>query len=510
MSKGKLLKGTAILTIVGVITRLLGFIYKIFLSNVLGTEMLGVYQLIFPVYGVCYNIYATGIQTTISRFVASEQGKKNNKNTIKILHIGLLFSVATALILSLIVFFNAEYIAANIIYEPRIAQSLKILSFVFPFCGITACINGYYYGLTKSSVPALTQLVEQLIRITIVYVMAVIFGNGNFNITIEMAVLGLVVGEIASTLFNVISYNITYDTRQIRNNAKRSTIKATDTPTITKSMLKMSVPLTTNRLIVSILSSMESILIPSMLRKYGLSNADALSIYAVINVMVTPFIMFPSTVTNSLSVLLLPTISEAAATKNQNSIKRSSSLAIKYSLLVGILATGIFLVFGDELGNITFNNSLAGKYITILAWLCPFLYIGSTLASILNGLNKVHLSFFSSVAGLAIRIILILYLIPKNGISGYFISLLISTLVTTGFEFYMIYKYVKPPLNAVEIIAKPGLIVVISGFIIKSIYNYFNMGQGGILQLLFFCLIYCLIYLGLLILTNVIKKNDWK
>ena len=108
MSKGKLLKGTAILTIVGVITRLLGFIYKIFLSNVLGTEMLGVYQLIFPVYGVCYNIYATGIQTTISRFVASEQGKKNNKNTIKILHIGLLFSVATALILSLIVFFNAD------------------------------------------------------------------------------------------------------------------------------------------------------------------------------------------------------------------------------------------------------------------------------------------------------------------------------------------------------------------------------------------------------------------
>lgn len=76
MSKSTLLKGTAILTIVGVITRLLGFFYKIFLSNILGPEMLGVYQLIFPVYSVCYNIYGTGIQTTISRFVAAQLAKK--------------------------------------------------------------------------------------------------------------------------------------------------------------------------------------------------------------------------------------------------------------------------------------------------------------------------------------------------------------------------------------------------------------------------------------------------
>ncbi len=508
MSKGKLLKGTAILTIVGVITRALGFYYKIFLSNALGTENLGVYQLVFPVYGICYNIYATGIQTTISRFVAAEQGKKNYKNTVKILKIGIFLSVSSAIILSIIVFFNAEYIATNIIYEPRIAPSLKILSSVFPFCGITSCINGYYYGLTKSNVPAITQLIEQIVRISIVYAFAIILGNGNLNITIEMAVVGLVIGEMTSTLFNIISYFTTYDTRQIRYNAKRTNIRATDTKPLTKVFLKMSLPLTSNRLIISLLFSMEAILIPNMLRAYGLSNAQALSTYGIITAMAKPFIMFPSTVTNSLSVLLLPTISEAAATKNNNSIKRTTSLSIKYSLLVGILATGVFLVFGGELGTVIFNNETAGKYMQILAWLCPFLYIGSTFTSVLNGLDKVHMSFISSVSGLILRILLIIYLVPKTGVNGYFISYLLSLLLTTFFEFFIIYKNIKPHLNSIEIIAKPALIVTITGYLTKAIYNFFLPSYGGILLLLIFCIVYCLLYLGLLILTNVIKKED--
>lgn len=510
MSKGKLLKGTAILTAVGIITRLLGFFYKIFLSNILGNEQLGVYHLIFPVYSVCYNLYGTGIQTTISRFVAAEHGKKNYKNTIKVLSLGLFFSIAIATILSLIVFLNADYIASNIVFEPRIASSLKILSIVFPFCGITACINGYYYGLTKSSIPAITQLLEQLIRIFIVYAMSIGFGKGNFNLTIEMAVAGLVIGEMASTIYNIISYYTTYDTKQIRNNARRSSIKAVETKPLVKSLLSMNVPLTSNRLIISILTSMEAILIPSMLRKYGLSNPEALSIYGILNVMAKPFIMFPSTVTNSLSVLLLPTISEASATQNKNSIRRTASLSIKYSILVGILSTGIFIVFGEELGNIVFSSTLAGKYITILAWLCPFIYIGSTFSSILNGLNKVYISFLSSISGLTVRILLIFYLIPINGMSGYFTSLLISVLLTTGFEFYVIYKNISLPLDTIEIIGKPSLIALITGYLTKASYTYLKVDHGGILLLFLTCLSYCILYLLLLYITNVIKKEELK
>ncbi|NLJ89411.1 MAG: polysaccharide biosynthesis protein [Clostridiales bacterium] len=510
MSKGKLLKGTAILTIVGVITRLLGFFYRIFLSNLLGAEKLGVYQLIFPVYGICYNIYATGIQTTISRFVASELGKKNYKNTVKVLRIGLFLSVSLASILSLIIYFNASFIATNIIFEPRITSSLKILAVVFPFCGITSCINGYYYGLTKSGVPAITQLLEQLVRVFIVYAIASVLANNNYNFTIEIAVIGLVIGEISSTIYNIISYYSTYDTKQIKINAKRTGIRARRTKPLLESILKMSLPLTSNRLIISILTSVEAILIPSLLRKYGLEHADALSIYGILNAMAKPFIMFPSTVTNSLSVLLLPTISEAAATKNLNSIRRTTSLSIKYSLLVGILSSGIFIVFGEELGLRIFSNNIAGRYITILAWLCPFLYIGSTFTSILNGLDKVYLSFLSSVAGLTVKILLIMYLIPRSGITGYFISFLLSLLLTSCFEFYVIYKDIRPKLDALEVIVIPTIIVLVSGYLIKAIHSYLSVSHGGILLLFILCLAYASLYLILLYIGRVIKKEELK
>ena len=272
----------------------------------------------------------------------------------------------------------------------------------------------------------------------------------------------------------------------------------------------MSVPLTSNRLIISLLISVEAVIIPSMLRRYGLSNTEALSIYGIINVMVKPFIMFPSTITNSLSVLLLPTISEAAATNNKTSIKRSTNLSIKYSLLIGILSTGIFLAFGQELGLLIYNNDLAGRYLTTFAWLCSFLYISTTFNSILNGLDKVHISFFSSVAGLSIRILIILLLTPIKGISAYFFALLISLLFTTIFEFLIIYKYTNANLNSLNIIAKPGLIVLISGYIVRSIYNYFKRTYNGIILILLFCSILCLMYIVLLVVTKVIDKRDFR
>ena len=65
--KSKLLKGTLILTVAGFATRFLGFLYKLLLSNLLGSELLGVYQLVFPIYNICFTFYGSGIQTAISK-----------------------------------------------------------------------------------------------------------------------------------------------------------------------------------------------------------------------------------------------------------------------------------------------------------------------------------------------------------------------------------------------------------------------------------------------------------
>lgn len=510
MSKNTLLKGTAILTIAGLLTRVLGFFYRIFLSNAMDTDKIGIYQLIFPIYSICFTIYASGIQTSISKLVAAEYGKKQYKNVKRILRIGLFLSVSSALVLSVLVYYFSDFLAVNYLREASAASPLRLLAIVFPFCGITACINGYYYGLKKTGVPASTQLLEQIVRVIFIYVLVTVIGKNDIKLSTELAVLGLVIGEIVSNLYNIASMFISSTPKEVARLASETNTPPSRKRNLISQMLHMVFPLTGNRLLISILHSVEAILIPTMLKKFGLSSSEALSIYGILNGMTFPFIMFPSAVTNSLSVLLLPTISEAVSTSNYVMIKKTTTIAIKYTLLIGILSTGIFIGFGEALGMVVFHNQIAGNLLVTLAWLCPLIYLTTTLGSIINGLGLAHLTFINSIVGLLVRILLILYLIPKNGITGYLISLLISQLVITFFDGYVIMKHIRPKFEAVDFILKPGLIIALLTYILSKLYDYIKTANGGIIPLLFFCGITAVVYLFILTKSKIISVSEFK
>lgn len=518
MSRNSIIKGTLILTIAGFATRIIGFFYRIFLSNLLKPEDMGIYQLIFPVYGICFTLYASGIQTSISRLIAAEIGKNDTRNLKRILRTGMTFSLIIAITLSVLLHQNASFIATNILLESRCTASLKILSYVFPFCGITACINGYYYGIKRAGVPALTQLFEQIIRVASVYVLAPLFALGNSEKACELAVWGIVFGEIASNAYNIISMFIVkpskmYETYKLRIQALRN-YKSHKKESVTygSSLIKLALPLTSNRLLISILSSIEAVMIPSMLRQYGLSGTEALSVYGVLTGMSIPFIMFPSTITNSFAVLLLPTISEAQAANNNNMINKTTALAIKYSLIIGIMSTGIFITFGNSLGTLVFGNESAGVFLTILAWLCPFLYLTTTLGSILNGLGKPHVTFLNTVVGLSVRIIFVILLVPQKGIYGYLIGMLVSQIIISTLDTFSIFKNVKVTFNAIDWIVKPGLITAFIGFLTNRSYLYIkdHASMGALALLLCFCLFLIICYIIMLFITRAVRMDEFK
>lgn len=506
-----IVRGTLILTLAGFITRFVGFFYRIFLSNTMGAELIGIYQLVFPVYGICYTIYATGIQTSISRLVAAELGKRNPKNIYKILRIGLLISVSLAALLSFIVYFSADFIAWRFLLEERSASSLRVLAFVFPFCGVTACTNGFYYGLKKAGVPAATQLLEQMVRVILVYIIALSLGNGDFKVTCELAVFGVVIGEVASSLFNLVSLFITKSPYKLIVHHAMDAVSS-GRIVITKNILSLSVPLSANRLLLSILHSIEAVLIPTMLRKYGLSIQDALVAYGVLNGMSIPFIMFPTALTNALAILVLPTVSEAQAVNNEKLIGTTTAVSIKYSLIIGIISTGVFIIFGRDLGYAVFHSEAAGSYLIVLAWLCPFIYLTTTLSSIINGLGKAHVTFINSIIGSLCKILLIVLLIPVRGISGYLIALLIGQLLITGLDVFAVSRNVRFPFDSINSILKPGLITAFAGFLLMQCYEYIKKTThaGGVVFLLTFCFLLCVICISLLLITGSISKKDFR
>lgn len=417
LHKHPILGGAAILTVVGILTRFIGFFYKIFLSREVGAEALGIYQLIFPITGICFSLTSAGIQTAISRYASKAFGMNQPHEAKSYLQIGLFLSVTLSLIVGMLLFTYADFIANICLNEPRCASLLKIISFSYVPACIHACLNGYFYAKKKAAIPAFSQLAEQLVRVGSVYLIDKIMQSQGKGITISLAVTGLVFGELAGMLIAV----------------SFSGIQLSFLPKLSygKELLTMAVPLTATRLVMSLFGSIENALIPNRLRIFGYTQTEALSVFGVLTGMSLAIIMFPSVVTNSVSVILLPTISEAQATNNHSAIQKAIRQTVTACLLLGFAACVAFLLTGSFIGNVIFQNALAGTFIRTLSWICPFLYLSGTLNSILNGLGYPKATFFIGLAGCSVRILFVYFGIPYLGISAYLYGLIASQILMT-------------------------------------------------------------------------------
>lgn len=472
-----LLKGTLLLTATGLLTRLLGFFYRIYLSNRIGAVNLGIYHLIFPVFGICFTLYGAGIQTSISKLTAEDE-KKGSRSYLKA---GCILSFSIALTLSILLCLSSGLIAENLLHEKRCTVPLRILSLVFPFCCISSCINGYYYGRKKTLVPSLAQVLEQIFRIGTVFLLSILIGKEDRYLGCEIAVWGLVAGEFAAFVFNVCSL--------LKHPADNPVAPPSPKRTIFRKLICYSAPLTGTRLLINLLASLESVLIPLLLKKNGLSQTEALATLGILNGMAIPFLMFPSTIPNSLSVILLPSVSEAAAHREKDYLGRLCQKSIGFCLKLGILTTCGFLLFGYHFGVCFFQNETAGSYLTILAWLCPFLYLSTTLSSILNGLGKTSLTFRTSLICSVLRLFCLFSLIPHKGIYGYFIGLLVSQLLSVWMNYASLKRLVGFSLELRENIIIPAAASVTG--IVMALFLQFLFAAGEKLSIPGLCFYGC-------------------
>ncbi len=425
--KNKLISGALILTFAGLVSRLLGFFYRIYLSNVIGSKNLGLFQMVMPIYGLCMSVTIAGIQTVISKKVAENNTGDKTSPLINGLSISLLISLPLIIIINLFAYPISMYILG----DSSCDSLLRILTIALPFSIIHSSINSYYLGLKKTAIPAISQLIEQTTKIVSVILLIKFFISMNFEIGAKIAIYGIIVGEIISTVFCIIAY---FNENKVITlpNFKES-----------KEMALTAFPLSVNRIMLSVLGTAEALFIPFMLQKSGLSPDDALSIFGVLTGMAFPFIMFPSTLVNSLSSILLPDTAEANTCHNCQKITRNISLSLNFSLTLGIFCTGIFLMYGLTMGETIFNNDLAGNYIIILSWLCPFIYLATTFASILNGLGKIKTVFFHNIISVSIRLAFVFFFIPKMGISAYFIGLLSSEIILSILHLYRLENFCR-------------------------------------------------------------------
>lgn len=458
-----LIKGTLILTFSSLITKIMGFFYKIFLSHAIGAKGLGIYQLVFPLYALMMTLAASGIQTAISRFCSASFSSRKPQKAWGYFLSGTIFSCSISIFLSFILYRYADVFSLYLIKEVQCASLLRIAAFSLPTATLHNCINSWYYAKKQTAIPAISHLLEQAVRILISWSLYQTLTAQHLSIDPSVAVLGMAAGEAAACIYSVLFFWL--------QNRKTFFFSLSMYQGCARELFALSAPLTMNRLILSALQSLESILIPQQLVLSGMSSPLALEVYGILTGMSIPFLLFPSSLTTSASTILLPVVAADQASGKQTTIQTTVEKTIQYCLMLGMFCTVFFFSCGEDLGNAVFHNDKAGEYLQTLAFLCPFFYLTGTLSTILTGLGKTGLCLLQNILGVAIRIACILFLVPHMGMSGYLWGLLLGQFIVTLLGIYFIQQQIPFTFSLFRGFVLPTAAAILSVSIGRIIYS---------------------------------------
>ena len=501
MKKTIFIKNAIILTVASLILRFAGIIFKVWLAALIGSEGIGLYQLIFSVYMLASTFATTGICTAVTRLVAEELSLGSKKGTLRILYRSIQLTLIIAAISMAIIYFGADFIALKLLGDARCASAIKILPLALPFMGITSCLRGYFISLRRVTPNALSQIFEQAIRILLVVYLVKKTLHKGLSFCCAAIIMGDVSAEILSALMLYLIYK--FSKKRLDN------LMGRENPPykVTAKKLNISLPITSGRYLNTALRTGENILVPKNLAKFSLNSSEALSQFGMIKGMALPILFFPSTLLNSISVLLIPEISEASAKNQKGLLKTATSNILKLTSLISFVFAAIFLVAGDKIGTLIYKSEDVGFLLKALSPIVPFMYLDSISDGILKGLDQQNFSFRTAISDSVIRIILILIIIPKTGLLGFIGIMYFSNFFTCILNVGRLIKITKAEIKPIKEIFLP----LISAF---TVTLFANLITGGIStsNILVYIILLCVIslssYLFLLLTLGVVEKSQ--
>ena len=499
------LKNAAILTVTSLILRTVGIFFRIYMSNKIGAEGMGLYQLIVSIYVLGSTFATSGISTAVTRLVADELARGNATSVRRILRRSILLSLLIGVASTAIIYGGAELISTYWIKDVRATPALRVLSFSLPSMGISSCLRGYFIARRRVAVSSRAQLIEQAVRIGIV-----VFLLDRFSVFgIGIACMAVMIGDTVAewTACGCIALGYAADRRRLASSLPhRSSPPLTS---VVRRVLTIAVPITAGRYLNTILRTIENILVPNSIAKYSGSQESGLSQFGALKGMALPLIFFPASFLSAMATLLIPEISAANALNQKERINHAVERALRITLLSSILIGAVFTVFSGELGLLLYNSTEVGLYLRVLAPLTPIMYTESIVDGMLKGLNQQNSSLKYSVTDSSLRIVLILLLVPYRGMGAFLFIMVISNVLTSFLNTHRLLKVTGMSIAWNRWILQPLLgACIATGVSLAITHLPFISALSGIWLTILGILCLCGVYIALMIGLGCITRSD--
>lgn len=492
MNKKKFLVQGMTLAIIGIIMKSANVFYRSYLTQEIGAEGIGLYQLIFSIFVLAVTLSTSGISLAVTRLVSSCIAKGERSHIRSVVNKCLGFCLALSFFISAIFIFCSDFLAIELLGNAEASDCLKILGVGLPFMSLCTCMKGYFLAVDEGVCYSLADLVEQGITIGGTVLIFVVFPYESIETACVFAMIASTLGEMSSFVIDMICMK--------KSLAKHTPNKKGKSTGVLQGLSHIALPCTFSSAARSLLTSCENLLIPVQLQKFGLSYSLAMTEYGLMQGMAIPILYFPSAFIAPFAVLLIPKICKAKELGHKNAVAYITQKAVSVTFAFALITAGAFYQFGNILAEVFYSSEAAGDYIAILAPLIPLMYTDIVVDCLLKGLDEQLHSMKYNIIDSALRVILILIFMRIFGIQSYIAIIFFSTIFNASLS---ISKLVKVTNSKFTFIAK--MLYQIPTMIF-SVYigNYFSEIDNKITSL---CLCFFTSYAIYAVICLIIEKT---
>lgn len=514
--KGKsFIKGAAILTAAGLLAKVMGFAYRVILTRIIEPEGMGLYQIAYPVYTTLLVISRSGIPIALAKLIAEKVSLGERKAAFRIFKVGRNLAFVVGLFFSILMAVLAKPLTVLFNWGPEAFYPILAISPAIFFVSIMATYRGFFQGLQDMVPTGLSQIIEQFVRMITMILLAFLMVSKSIGLAAAGATFGAVTGSIAGLLTLIFIYyrrrkNIWSFVRddkmppRIENNKK-----------VIREIAALAIPITIGALVQPLMNLVDTVIVPMRL-KAGSIPGNPLALFGEFTAVAMTLVNFPTIITTSLAVSLVPSISEAFALKKASLIKNRTQTGLRLTVLISLPAAVGLFALAEPLTTIIFAVPTAAKILRVAAWGVLFIGLQGTSASILNGIGKTRIPALNLFIGAVFNAILnyTLTVNPKFGIRGAAFATVIGFAVAALLNIFYVKKFTQFTINFRTLVLKPIFAVLVMGIVVMEGFRVSNYLFSYITRYHYTAATFFAVFIGflsyflILLLIKEIKYND--
>lgn len=443
MSSDKFLRGAAILTLAGLTVKVIGSFNRILLSRLLGGEGIGLYQMAYPVYLLLLAVSSAGIPIAISIIVAEKIARNDYYNVRRVFRVSLVLMAATGMLFAGSLFAAAGWLVENnIISDSRAYYGLIALTPAVFFSTILACFRGFFQGHQLMTPPAVSQILEQLIRVMTMVLLAYWLLPYGLEYAAAGAAFGAVPGGVTGLIVLSFFYCKYKKHWQLQEGQLQPVVQKDSALSIVKRLVLLALPVSCANIMVPISSSIDMLLVPNRLVASGFAVDEATTLFGYLAGMAQPLLMMATIPTMSLAASLVPAVSEAKILQDRSSIEQKSSTAMKLCCLLTVPAAVGMSVLAEPISLLLYGTAKAATAIMHSGPAIWLLGMHQISTGVLQGIGIINVPMLNMLCGIAAKVAAVWFLTDAaNNIAGAAWATNINFALATALNIFVLRKY---------------------------------------------------------------------